>query len=81
MWSLKGRGDSDGIARRLRRAGNRARVCCGGTAMIAILAGIVLLLGTARQMGPRVNRAMLAISAIVLAGFGVFDRGRASRPG
>lgn len=49
--------------------------------MIAVLAGIVLLLGTARQIGPRVNRAVLAISAIVQAGFGVFDGGRASCPG
>ena len=42
-------------------------------AMVVTLAGIILLFGTARQIGPRVNRAMLAISAMVLAGFGVYQ--------
>jgi threonine/homoserine/homoserine lactone efflux protein len=42
-------------------------------AMIATLAGIILVFGTARRIGPRVTRAMLAISAIVLAGFGVYQ--------
>ena len=40
-------------------------------AMIVTLAGLILLFGAARQIGPRVTRAMLGISAIVLAGFGV----------
>jgi threonine/homoserine/homoserine lactone efflux protein len=44
-------------------------------AMIATLAGIVLLFGTARRSGPRMTRAMLGISAIVLAGFGLFQLG------
>jgi threonine/homoserine/homoserine lactone efflux protein len=42
-------------------------------AMVATLAGIILLFGTARQLGPRVNRALLLISAILLAGFGVYQ--------
>jgi threonine/homoserine/homoserine lactone efflux protein len=42
-------------------------------AMIATLAGIILLFGTARQLGPRVHRALLLISAILLAGFGVYQ--------
>ena len=42
-------------------------------AMVATLAGIILLFGTARQIGPRVNRALLLICAIVLAGFGIFQ--------
>jgi hypothetical protein len=41
--------------------------------MVATLAGIILLFGTARQLGPRVNRALLLISAILLAGFGVYQ--------
>ena len=42
-------------------------------AMIATLAGIILLFGTARQLGPRVNRALLLISSVLLAGFGVYQ--------
>ena len=42
-------------------------------AMIATLAGIILLFGSARQLGTRVNRALLLISAILLAGFGVYQ--------
>ena len=41
--------------------------------MVATLAGIILLFGTARQIGPRVNRTLLIISAIVLAGFGIYQ--------
>jgi hypothetical protein len=40
-------------------------------AMIATLAAIIFLFGTARRVGPRVTRAMLGVSALVLAGFGV----------
>jgi threonine/homoserine/homoserine lactone efflux protein len=40
-------------------------------AMVGSLVGIIVLFGTARQLGPRVNRALLGISAIVLAGFGL----------
>jgi threonine/homoserine/homoserine lactone efflux protein len=43
------------------------------TAMIATLAGIILLFGTARRIGPRVTRGMLAVSAVVLAGFGGYQ--------
>jgi threonine/homoserine/homoserine lactone efflux protein len=42
-------------------------------AMVATLAGIILLFGTARQLGPRLNRALLLISAILLGGFGVYQ--------
>jgi threonine/homoserine/homoserine lactone efflux protein len=42
-------------------------------AMMATLSGIILLFGTARKIGPRVTRAMLGISAVVLAGFGVYQ--------
>jgi threonine/homoserine/homoserine lactone efflux protein len=41
--------------------------------MIATLAGIILLFGTVRQIGPRVNRTLLIISSIVLAGFGIYQ--------
>ena len=42
-------------------------------AMIACLALIIILFGTARQLGPRVSRAAIGISAIALAGFGIFQ--------
>jgi threonine/homoserine/homoserine lactone efflux protein len=42
-------------------------------AMVATLAGIILLFGTARHLGPQVTRALLLISAILLAGFGVYQ--------
>ncbi len=42
-------------------------------AMLASLAGITLLFTGARQFGPRVTRALLGLSALVLAGFGSFQ--------
>jgi threonine/homoserine/homoserine lactone efflux protein len=42
-------------------------------AIIFSLAGIILLFGTARKLGPKVNRAMIGISALALAGFGLFQ--------
>jgi threonine/homoserine/homoserine lactone efflux protein len=42
-------------------------------AMIACLALIIILFGTARRLGPRVSRAALGISAAALAGFGIFQ--------
>jgi threonine/homoserine/homoserine lactone efflux protein len=42
-------------------------------AMIACLALIITLFGTARQLGPRVSRAMIGISALALAGFGIYQ--------
>lgn len=42
-------------------------------AMVGSLAGIILLFGTARQLGPRVNRALLGVSAVALAGFGLYQ--------
>ncbi len=41
--------------------------------MIASLGGIILLFGTARQLGPKVNRALLGISAVALACFGLYQ--------
>lgn len=40
-------------------------------AMIGSLAGIVTLFATARGLGPRVNRALLGLSALALLGFGL----------
>jgi hypothetical protein len=37
------------------------------------LAGLILLFGTARQLGPKVNRALLGISALALLGFGLYQ--------
>jgi threonine/homoserine/homoserine lactone efflux protein len=42
-------------------------------AMIACLALIIIIFGTARQLGPRVSRAAIGISAVTLAGFGIFQ--------
>ena len=41
--------------------------------MIASLCAIILAFSTARQLGPRVNSALLAVSAIALMGFGLFQ--------
>lgn len=42
-------------------------------AMITCLMLIILLFGTARQLGPRANRAAIGLSAVALAGFGVYQ--------
>ncbi len=42
-------------------------------AMIITLGSIILLFGAARQLGPRVNRALLGISSAALAAFGVYQ--------
>jgi len=42
-------------------------------AMILSLAGIIVLFGTARHLGPKVNRAMLGMSVIALACFGLYQ--------
>jgi threonine/homoserine/homoserine lactone efflux protein len=41
--------------------------------MILSLVTIILLFGTARQLGPRVNRVLLGISAIALFCFGLYQ--------
>ena len=42
-------------------------------AMIGTLAVSIVLIGTARRLGSRLNRALLGISAVVLAGFGLYQ--------
>jgi threonine/homoserine/homoserine lactone efflux protein len=46
-------------------------------AMISCLAAIIVVFGAARQLGPRVNRAMIGLSALALAGFGIYQIARA----
>jgi threonine/homoserine/homoserine lactone efflux protein len=41
--------------------------------MIISLGGIILLFGTARHLGPKVNRALLGISAVGLVCFGLYQ--------
>jgi len=41
--------------------------------LILTLSAIVLVFGTARQLGPKVNRALLGVSAIALSCFGVYQ--------
>ncbi len=41
--------------------------------MIISLAAVILLFGTARQLGSKVNRSMLGVSAIALAAFGLYQ--------
>ncbi len=43
--------------------------------MILCLAGLILLFGTAGRLGPRVNRALLGVSALALLGFGLYQLG------
>ncbi len=42
-------------------------------AMVASLGGLIVLFGTARQLGPKVNRALLGLSALALVCFGVYQ--------
>jgi threonine/homoserine/homoserine lactone efflux protein len=41
--------------------------------MVLSMAGIIVLFGAARNLGPRVNRAMIGASAVALAGLGVYQ--------
>ncbi len=41
--------------------------------MILSMMGIVVIFGTARQLGPKVNRVLLGLSAIALLGFGLYQ--------
>jgi threonine/homoserine/homoserine lactone efflux protein len=41
--------------------------------MVGTLAVLVLLFGAARQIGPRVNRIMIGVSALALLGFGIYQ--------
>ena len=51
--------------------------------MVLSLSATIVVFGIARQLGPKVNRALLGVSAIALAGFGMYQlwlglgRGRA----
>ena len=42
-------------------------------AMVAGLAGLIVLFGTARHLGPRVNRVLMIASAVALLGFGLYQ--------
>jgi len=41
--------------------------------MVATLAGIIILFHAARRIGPRVNRALIGLSALALTGFAVYQ--------
>jgi threonine/homoserine/homoserine lactone efflux protein len=41
--------------------------------MIGALILLIVLFGAARQLGPRVNRALIGLSALALVGFGVYQ--------
>ncbi len=41
--------------------------------IILSLSGIIVVFGTARRFGPKVNRVLLGVSAIVLVGFGLYQ--------
>jgi threonine/homoserine/homoserine lactone efflux protein len=43
------------------------------TAMIASLVAIILAFGLARQLGPKISRILLGISALALLGFGLYQ--------
>jgi hypothetical protein len=42
-------------------------------AIVLTLAATILVSGTARALGPRVNRAMLGVSVFALSGFGLYQ--------
>jgi threonine/homoserine/homoserine lactone efflux protein len=42
-------------------------------AIVLSLSGIIVVFGTARRLGPKVNRLLLGVSAIALAGFGLYQ--------
>jgi hypothetical protein len=42
-------------------------------AMVSGLTLLVVLFGAARQLGPRLSRALLGISALALLGFGLYQ--------
>jgi len=42
-------------------------------AMIGTLLALIVVVGTTRRLGARLNRALLGISAVVLAGFGLYQ--------
>jgi threonine/homoserine/homoserine lactone efflux protein len=41
--------------------------------MVVSLAALILLFGSAKQLGPRVNRILLGVSVVALAGFGLYQ--------
>jgi len=41
--------------------------------MVITLIGIIVLFATLRRLGPKVNRILIGISAVVLAGFGLYQ--------
>lgn len=41
--------------------------------MIASLCGIIIVFGSARQLGPKVSRILLGVSAVALVGFGLYQ--------
>jgi threonine/homoserine/homoserine lactone efflux protein len=41
--------------------------------IVLSLGGIIVMFGTARQLGPKVNRALLGVSAITLVCFGLYQ--------
>jgi threonine/homoserine/homoserine lactone efflux protein len=41
--------------------------------IVLSLSGTIVVFGTARQLGPKVNRVLLGVSAVVLAGFGLYQ--------
>jgi len=43
------------------------------TAMVGALVLLIFLFGKAQQLGPRVSRVMLAISALAMLGFGIYQ--------
>jgi len=44
-------------------------------ALVVSLAGLIVVFGTVRRIGPKVNRALLGISAVALFAFGLYQLG------
>lgn len=43
------------------------------TAMVTTMGGLIVLFGTARRLGPKVNRALLGVSVVALVCFGLLQ--------
>jgi threonine/homoserine/homoserine lactone efflux protein len=41
--------------------------------LVGTFGAVIMVFGTARHLGPKVNRAMVGVSALALAGFGIYQ--------
>jgi threonine/homoserine/homoserine lactone efflux protein len=63
------------LLRGWRHTPSRGLAFLGGfySAMVLSLAVLIIVFGTARKLGPTINRALLGLSALALFGFGLWQ--------